>query len=97
MEKNKAIFGVAVVGGAAVAGGILSLIFSTFLDLGTVKTVETTAPAPETRAAREILYNPPRPQDAPESIRDAVLLGYNLLRHTRKYACLLYTSPSPRD
>lgn len=86
MEKNKAIFGVAVVGGAAVAGAILALIFSTFLDLGPVKTVETTAPSPETRAARGISYNPPRPQDAPESIRDAVMLGYNLIRHTRKYA-----------
>lgn len=86
MEKNKAIFGVAVVGGAAVAGAILALIFSTFLDLGPVKTVETTAPAPETRAARGISYNPPRPQDAPESIKDAVMLGYNLIRHTRKYA-----------
>ena len=33
-----------------------------------------------------IIYNPPLPKDAPKNIRDAVMLGYNIMDSTKKYA-----------
>jgi Cytochrome c len=39
-----------------------------------------------TGRAAEPQFNPPRPQDAPEAIRDAVILGYNILTDTAQYA-----------
>ena len=34
----------------------------------------------------EVQFNPPRPQDAPEDIREAVMLGYNIINDTAQYA-----------
>ena len=31
-------------------------------------------------------FNPPRPEDAPESIRAEVMLGYKIMTETKKYA-----------
>ena len=36
--------------------------------------------------AAELKYAPPRPQDAPEALREAVMLGYNILNDTAQYA-----------
>ena len=36
--------------------------------------------------ASELKYAPPRPQDAPEALREAVMLGYNILNDTAQYA-----------
>lgn len=38
------------------------------------------------KSGENIMYNPPSPKDAPESIRDAVMLGYNIMDSTSKYA-----------
>lgn len=45
--------------------------------------VETEAAQP-TRAGA--VYNPPAPESAPANIRDAVMLGYQILKETKKYA-----------
>jgi thiosulfate dehydrogenase len=34
----------------------------------------------------EVVFNPPAPEAAPASIRNAVMLGYNILMNTQKYA-----------
>ncbi len=34
--------------------------------------------------SNQVTYNPPKPQDAPADIRDAVLLGQNILSDTQK-------------
>ncbi len=39
-----------------------------------------------TKSTGEIKYNPPSPKDAPANIRDAVMLGYNIMNNTSKYA-----------
>lgn len=36
--------------------------------------------------ASQAFYNPPRPEDAPESIRAEVMLGYKIMNETKKYA-----------
>ena len=49
-------------------------------------------PAPQALAtlqagpAAEPQFNPPKPQDAPEDIREAVMLGYNIINDTAQYA-----------
>ena len=42
----------------------------------------TLQPAP----AAYLKYAPPRPQDAPEDLREAVILGYNIINDTAQYA-----------
>lgn len=37
-------------------------------------------------ASAEPTFSPPRPQDAPEGIREAVMLGYNIINDTAKFA-----------
>ena len=50
------------------------------------------SPAPQALAtlqagpAAEPQFNPPKPQDAPEDIREAVMLGYNIINDTAQYA-----------
>lgn len=33
-----------------------------------------------------VVFNPPKPEDAPANIRNAVMLGYNIMMNTQKYA-----------
>lgn len=68
----------------AVIGAALSLIFSRFIVFGSSKTIETSAP--KTKPVGAVFYNPPLSQDAPENIKYAVMLGYNIMTDTRKYA-----------
>lgn len=42
--------------------------------------------APEAARAATMAFNPPRPEDAPADMRDAVMLGYNIMLDTAKYA-----------
>jgi thiosulfate dehydrogenase len=35
---------------------------------------------------KKVVYDPPKPKDAPDQIRNAVMLGYNILMNTQKYA-----------
>ncbi len=41
--------------------------------------------APELRPD-QVVFDPPRPQDAPADIRDGVMLGYHIMMDTQKYA-----------
>ena len=84
MEKSKIWYGVMVVLTIAVTGFALSLFFSRFIDFGSSKTIVTSAPTATT--IRTVSYNPYMPRDAPADIRDAVILGYNIMTDTRKYA-----------
>lgn len=47
----------------------------------------TSERAPQMRkSAAEVKFNPPPIKDAPESMRAAVMEGYNIMNHTRRYA-----------
>ncbi len=85
MADNKVAFPLVIVFLFAVVGGLLSLVFSNFLPFSETSTVPTAAPASPWAPGR-VVYNPPSPQEAPEDIRDAVLLGYNIMVDTRQYA-----------
>jgi|GEM_PF-3897149 len=84
MKKSELWFGVMVVIVFAIIGSAVSLVFSRFIDFSSSQSSETTAP--KTKQKDTISYNPPMPQDAPENIKDAVMLGYNIMTDTRKYA-----------
>ncbi len=43
-------------------------------------------PTSASRGAVSVLYDPPKPEEAPQDIREAVLLGHNLMTETKKYA-----------
>jgi thiosulfate dehydrogenase len=85
MAENKAAFSLVVVFTFAVVGGVLSLVFGNFIHFSANTGISATAPA-HPPSPDAIVYNPPAPQDAPEDIRDAVLLGYNIMVDTQKYA-----------
>lgn len=85
MKKSEIRFGVIVVITFAVIGAAVSLIFSGFIDFGSSKTIETSAPKTKPLGGT-VYFNPPLPQDAPAEIKDAVMLGYNIMTDTRKYA-----------
>ncbi|MFI5329880.1 MAG: c-type cytochrome [Desulfobaccales bacterium] len=85
MANQKAAFSLVTVLIFAVVGGVLALVFSNFLNFSETSGISTTAPVSPPGPLRAV-YSPPSPQEAPESVREAVLLGFNLMVDTRKYA-----------
>lgn len=68
----------------AVVGGILSVSFIPFLDASEISAdLAVTRPLPALGAQTRAQYFPPRPEDAPESIRAQVLRGRELIQNTR--------------
>jgi thiosulfate dehydrogenase len=93
MKKNEWVFSLVIILSFAVVGGGLALIFSQFLSFGEGKGTEirppVSIPASLSIAAPTecpVSFNPPQPQDAPVDIKEAVLLGRNILMDTKKYA-----------
>jgi thiosulfate dehydrogenase len=85
MAENKAAFSLVVVLIFAVVGGGLSLVFNNFIHFSANTGISATAPA-HPPSPDAVVYNPPAPRDAPEDIRDAVMLGYNIMVDTHEYA-----------
>jgi thiosulfate dehydrogenase len=94
MVKNKVLFALLLVLAFSIVGAGVSLVFSRFIKLNDTESVETIAQekvvsqqgSSATPAKSIFAFNPPSPQDAPQDIKDAVLLGYNITINTRKYA-----------
>jgi len=86
MQKSNVLFSLVL--------AILLLVFGAWILAFFRSTLSTKriAMAPETTnqqagvPAGQPLFNPPRPEDAPESIRAEVLLGYKIMTETKKYA-----------
>ena len=58
--------------------------FEGSLDEKTKETAGLPSPKKTSEKAGELQYNPPKPEDAPQEIRDVVLLGHNILTETKK-------------
>ncbi len=68
----------------AVVGGVLSVSFFPFLDASEVSAdLAVTRPLAALGAQTRAQYFPPRPEDAPETIRAQVLRGRELIQNTR--------------
>jgi ubiquinol-cytochrome c reductase cytochrome b subunit len=70
-------------------GAALSLIFSPFLKVEGIPTIETKAPTPESARPTEgpggmLMFNPPALDTAPADVRAAVKRGHDLLMDTGK-------------
>lgn len=95
MEKNKVIFALEIILIFAVVGAGISIVFGRFVSFSDISSVvaasEKTDVAVQTgmatsHAGGAIAFNPPSVQDAPANIKDAVMLGHNILTDTGKYA-----------
>jgi thiosulfate dehydrogenase len=87
MNNNKLNLAVMLVVSFALIGAGLVLIFSLFVNYGETKPISVEAPQPEPGTPQSsLVFAPPRPEEAPEDIRDAVMLGYNILLKTPQYA-----------
>jgi thiosulfate dehydrogenase len=93
MEKRGLPFTLVITLSVVVVGAGLSLIFAhsirlTEAEQQKVSSETEVAPArlDASRGGGDLLYNPPRPEEAPPDIRETVMLGYHLMMETPKYA-----------
>ncbi len=94
MKKNKLAFALITAVAIIIIGAGLSLFFSRFIDLRSIESKSVSipqktalqSPSPQQTTSAATTYAPPSPQGAPASIRDAVLLGANIMTDTGKYA-----------
>jgi thiosulfate dehydrogenase len=88
MKSNRFIFALVITVAFAIVGAGISLFFSKFIDFSDARGIETVPQKSiaAKQAGGAVVFNPPLPQDAPTNIKDAVILGYNILTDTRKYA-----------
>ncbi len=84
--KNHTLYAaLVVVGFLLVFGAWILAFFNLSVPAGRVSLQEP-AKAEEIGMSGKALFNPPRPEDAPESIRAEVMLGYKMMTETRRYA-----------
>ncbi len=88
MKNNRFLFALVITVAFAIFGPGDSLIFGKFIGPGNAMGIETVAQKSiaATQAESAVVFHPPLPQDAPANIKNAVMLGYNILTDTRKYA-----------
>lgn len=88
IEKKEYQFILIIVFIAAVVGSVVSLVFSGIIDASKQATAvtDTTANIGLTSYEETYAFNPPPLDEAPDDIRDAVILGYNILMNTQEYA-----------
>ena len=88
MKKNNILSILVIILLSAIVGAALSLIFSKSIRFSKVEIPKpSTPPSPSvTEKIATVSFDPPQPQEAPPDIRDAVMLGYNILMDTQKYA-----------
>jgi thiosulfate dehydrogenase len=84
MEPGKIKYAILILIVCSMVGGMLTLFFQRFISFS-APTRPVAGPAPATPGGKAT-YNPPSPQDAPPELREAVLLGFNLMNDTGKYA-----------
>ena len=85
--KNRSVYLGLVLAGVLLVFGVWALSF--FGSTLSIERVALDSDAATTRIAvpsTQALFNPPRPEDAPESIREEVMLGYKIMTETKKYA-----------
>ena len=82
MNTSRITFPLVLVLSVAIIGGALAALIANMVDL---KASAATTSAPDTNAGSlggAIIYNPPKPEDAPKENREAVMLGYDILNRT---------------
>lgn len=88
MKSRSVFFGLVLVVLLLAFGVWLLAFFQTTLSTKRIATDRATAglQASVDTPGAQALFNPPRPEDAPEDIRGEVMLGYLIMTQTQKYA-----------
>jgi len=68
------------------AGAGLYALFSSMIDLPANRAIMAGNLGGKTLQASQVVFAPPRPEDAPADIREGVMLGYHILMDTQTYA-----------
>lgn len=85
--KNRGVYAGLVLAGLLLVFGVWVLsFFDTTLSIKRVAMDSEVAAKRVALPSGQALFNPPRPEDAPESIREEVMLGYKIMTETSKYA-----------
>ncbi len=85
--KNRGVYAGLVLAGLLLVFGVWVLsFFDTTLSIKRVAMDSEVAAKRVALPSGQALFNPPRPEDAPESIRKEVMLGYKIMTETSKYA-----------
>lgn len=85
--KNRGVYTGLVLAGLLLVFGVWVLsFFDTTLSIKRVPLDSEAAAKRVALPSGQALFNPPRPEDAPESIREEVMLGYKIMTETSKYA-----------
>jgi thiosulfate dehydrogenase len=90
MDRRDVLFLALIVVTVAAIGGALTFIFSKAIYFGEPDVVPLSLPMESsvnrTASAREAEFKPPSLADAPPDLRDVVMLGYNIMMNTQRYA-----------
>jgi thiosulfate dehydrogenase len=82
MNTSRIAFPLVLVLSVAVIGAVLAAFMANMVDLK-ASAIDTSAPAANPGSPTgAVLYNPPKPEDAPKENREAVMLGYQILTQT---------------
>ncbi len=83
MSNSPRPFAILLIISAAVVGSVIAVMFTPLIQWSKPAVMEVAKTNPNPPSG-EVIFNPPKPEDAPEKIRDAVVYGYNILKNTRK-------------
>jgi len=82
MGRNTAVLTMLVV--VALIGGAVAAVLSNIVTFTPLNAPAALSAAAPTQGG--IVFQPPAPQDAPSDLKDAIMLGYNIMNDTPKYA-----------
>jgi thiosulfate dehydrogenase len=85
MEMHYLVFSMILLIILAVTGGFLSTLYKERPEFAE-KTAIAQTKIPSPSGLGEAIFSPPSPQEALPEMKDAVMLGYNIMMNTRKYA-----------
>lgn len=86
MKKQKIFTSAILLVAFALAGSVIGWILSPLISFNNPAIADIQYKPKPGVLQGDLIFDPPRPEDAPENIRDAVMLGYNILENTQQYA-----------
>ncbi|MEJ2023729.1 MAG: c-type cytochrome [Deltaproteobacteria bacterium] len=86
MSSRRILFPLVFLVALILAGAGLYALFISMIDLPVNRMIMAGKGGGEVLQASQVVFAPPRPEDAPADIREGVMLGYHILMDTQTYA-----------
>ena len=87
MQEIKVGFPVILIVSAAIVGAGVSAALAGLLRVESASPIRLETPKSTAgELAGAVVFDPPKPEDAPKELRDAVMLGYHIIKDTQTYA-----------